>query len=92
MGTVFLRKKREKQRERWRRCASVVIEPNKRLGINVEACRRSMYELGADGWIFDAMDASKAEGKELCIDRQINDLLTLDSSVHVTLGGIKLTF
>ena len=87
MGTVFLRKKREmKGSERWRGCASVVIEPSTPLDVSAEKCRRSMYEFGVDGWSFDNFDAKKAKGKEFCIDKQINDLLTLDySSVHVTL-------
>ena len=69
-----------------------MIEPSAGLGPRIDKCRQSMYELGANGWIFDTWDRNKAKGKELCIDEQINNLLTIDSSVHVTLGGIKLTF
>ena len=84
--------KRETKRERWRRCASVVIEPSTGISFSVEKSRRSMYELGSDGWIFDCMAAKQENGKDLCIDKQINDFLSFDSSVHVMLGGIKLTF
>lgn len=69
-----------------------MIEPSTGVGFSEEKSRRSMYELCSHGWIFHCMADNQEEGKDLCIDKQIDNFLSFDSSVYVMLGGIKLTF
>lgn len=88
-------KKRNKTTaERTKRCASVIIEPARGFSITPhnQNKRQSMYELGVDGWMLDAVNEDGTAKKELNIDEEINTMLALDTSVDVTLGRIKLTF
>merc|ERR1712096_433355 len=84
---VILRKKRNKRFERSKRCVSVIIEPTLLGGSMNNNSRRSMYELGADGWVFDKLNDIRSINKALNLDEEINTILNINSSVDVTLGS-----
>lgn len=91
---VIIRRKKIERSQR--RSNSVVIEANTLLSGEDEV-HRSMYELNVDGWSMDALESGISSNddrtrSELCLDEQINSLLVVESTVHVTLGGVKLTF
>ena len=80
-----------KANKRDKKCVSVMIEPASPWKKHVlNNPRMSMYELGTAGWIFNSSkDALK---KILNLDDEIKTILEGNSSVDVTLGGIRITF
>ena len=93
---VVLRNKRNKNSQRTKKCFSVIVEPSHTSGkynnVNNNNFRQSMFELGTDGWILDKLNENGSMKNVLNLDKEIDNILDVNSSADVILGNIRLTF
>ena len=94
-STVILRNNDTERFGRSKKCISVIVEPSTLEWKNessLKFTRKSMYELGTDGWITNTFDGLTEMKNKLNLDKEIGDLLSICPSADVRLGCIKLTF